>query len=196
MFKDDRKWILENAYKGLITSEDVTNHGIHRSTLSRMVKNGDLIKIERGIYLLAEEWVDEFSITQVRYKRGIYSHNTSLYLQGYSERVPLKLHMTFPTKYNSQSLKDENVEVTRVNDSNYELGLTEIKTPAGNYVKAYDLERSLCDVLRGSGDDIQVVQYAMKKYASSKTKNVNKLMKYAKQLHVEKKVQRYLEVLL
>ena len=44
---------------------------------------------------------------------------TSLYLWGYSERVPISFHMTFPTKYNSQSLKKENVIITRVKDGNY-----------------------------------------------------------------------------
>ncbi len=196
MYKADREWILNNAKNGVITSSDVTKQGIHRSVLNNMVIGGDLIKCSRGIYMLADEWEDEFYILQQQYQKGIFSHTTALYLLGYSERVPLQFHMTFPLNYNANSLWKGNIVVTRVIDKNYELGLSEVTTPAGNKVKAYNLERSLCDVLRGSGDDIQIIQYAMKKYASSKQRDVNKLMKYAKQLRVESKVRNYMEVLL
>ena len=104
--------------------------------------------------------------------------------------------MTFPTKYNSATIKNENVSVTRVNDNNYELGISTAETPSGNTVQIYDLERSLCDIMRGSTEDIQTVQYAMKKYAASKQKDINKLMRYAKQLRVEPKVRKHMELLL
>ena len=54
----------------------------------------------------------------------------------------------------------------------------------------------MCDILRGSGSDIQIVNQAMKQYAFSKDKNIFKLMQYAEQLHVKNKVVRYLEILL
>lgn len=196
MKTEDRLLIIKNAKNGVVTSHKVTEQGVHRGILQEMVRNGELIQYSRGIYMLPDEWEDEFFLLQQKYKKGVFSHSTALYLHGYSDRVPLRFHMTFPTKYNSPSLKKANVDVSRVKNDNYELGITELITPAGNQVVAYDLERSLCDVLRGSGDDIQVVQYAMKKYASSRQRDINKLMRYAKQLHVEPKIRRYLEVLL
>lgn len=196
MKTEDRLLIIKNAKNGVVTSRKVTEQGVHRGILQEMVRNGELIQYSRGIYMLPDEWEDEFYLLQQKYKKGVFSHSTALYLHGYSDRVPLRFHMTFPTKYNSPSLKKANVDVSRVKNDNYELGITELITPAGNQVVAYDLERSLCDVLRGSGDDIQVVQYAMKKYASSRQRDINKLMRYAKQLHVEPKIRRYMEVLL
>lgn len=196
MKTEDRLLIIKNAKNGVVTSRKVTEQGVHRGILQEMVRNGELIQYSRGIYMLPDEWEDEFFLLQQKYKKGVFSHSTALYLHGYSDRVPLRFHMTFPTKYNSPSLKKANVDVSRVKNDNYELGIAELITPAGNQVVAYDLERSLCDVLRGSGDDIQVVQYAMKKYASSRQRDINKLMRYAKQLHVEPKIRRYMEVLL
>ena len=188
--------IINTAVNGVITTHRITENGISRAALSELVDSGTLIRCARGIYMFADEWEDEFFILQQRYAKGIYSHATALYLHGYSERVPLKFHMTFPTNYNSQSLKNENVIVTRVKSENYMLGVSEVTSTEGNKVKAYDLERSLCDVVRGSGDDIQTIQYAMKKYAASREKDINKLMRYARQLRVEPKVRRYMEVLL
>ncbi len=62
--------------------------------------------------------------------------------------------------------------------------------------RVYDLERTLCDILRGSGSDVQIVGEAMKRYAASKDKNIHKLMQYADQLRVKPKVLHYLEILL
>lgn len=192
----DREWVISNVDNGFITSKFVTKCGVHRSILRDMVENGDLVKCKRGIYMLADEWEDDYYTIQQKYSRGIYSHETALYLWGYSERVPLSLNLTFPSKYNTHSLKNENVNVTRVIDEYYDLGVTSVKTPSGNIVRVYNLERSLCDVLRGNTGDLQTIQFAMKKYVLSKRKNINLLLKYAKILHVEKKVRKYLEVLL
>ena len=191
-----KKRIIDSAKNGIITSQDVTNMGIHRSALQELVKEGAIKMTSRGIYILADEWEDEYYLLQQKYKRGIFSHSTALYLHGYSDRVPLSFHMTFPVGYNSPSLKEENIVVTRVNKNNYDEGITTIKTPYGNEVKAYDLERSLCDMMRGSNVDVQTVQQSMRKYSISKDKNINRLLLYAKLLRVEPKMRKYLEVLL
>lgn len=181
---------------GVITSSDVSKNGVHRSILRKLTESGRYYRVARGIYIRNDEWEDEFYLLQKKYSRGVFSHATALYLHGYSDRVPLKFQMTFPKGYNSSSLNKENVEICRVIPENYNLGIVEVKTPGGNIVKAYDLERCLCDMLRGKGDDIQIVQSAIKRYVLSKERDINKLLHYAKQLRVEPKVKKYLEVLL
>ena len=79
---------------------------------------------------------------------------------------------------------------------NYEFGKIEIKSSSGNPIYVYDLERTLCDILRGSGSDVQIIRDAMKRSAASKDKNIHRLMQYAEQLRVKPKVLRYMEVLL
>jgi len=196
MSEKGREAVLGLAYNGVVTTKQVTGSGIHRGALGELVDNGLLVRCSRGIYMTADDWEDEFFLLQKKYGRGIFSHDSALYLLGYSERVPLSFHMTFPQKYHSASLADENVTVTRVIPANYELGVRTVLTMSGNEVICYDVERCLCDMVKGVGGDIQVTQYAMKKYASSRERNINKLMTYAKQLRVEPKIRRYMEVLL
>jgi len=188
--------INECDHNGIITSKEVTARGFHRSLIQRLVSEGLYYQVSRGIYLSKDVWEDEYYLLQLKYPKGIFSHASALYLHGFSERVPLRLHMTFPAGYNAPSIEKENVDLTRVLSENYVLGIVKKPTPYNNLVMVYDLERSLCDVVRGSGDDIQIVQYAMKKYASSKVKDINKLMTYAQKLHVETKIRNYMEVLL
>lgn len=190
------KKMLEASETGVITSAQVTEAGLHRNSLQQLVKDGEIYRFGRGLYVRRNSWEDDFYLLQKKYGRGIYSHDTALYLLGYSDRTPAKYTMTFPKGYNAPSLKQETIIIKRVVPENYEFGQIQIKSPAGNLIRTYDLERTLCDILRGNGSDIQIITDAMKRYAASGEKNIHKLMQYAERLRVSPKVLRYLEVLL
>ena len=67
----------------------------------------------------------------------------------------------------------------------------------GNYITTYDLERTLCDVIRSRNKiDKQIVIEALKNYSKSKDKDLHRLYKYAGKFGVEKILNQYLEVLL
>lgn len=190
------KELLEVSPGGTITAKQVTEAGLHRSILQELVDNGEIYRFGRGLYVRSDAWEDDFYLLQLKYSRGIYSHDTALYLLGYSDRTPAQYTMTFPKGYNSLSLKKERINIRRVVPENYSFGVIEIQSPCGNPILVYDCERTLCDILRGNGSDIQIVGVAMKKYASSKEKDIHKLMQYAEKLRVKPKVLRYMEVLL
>lgn len=190
------KKMLKASETGVITSAQVTEAGLHRNALQQLVKDGEIYRFGRGLYVRRNSWEDDFYLLQKKYGRGIYSHDTALYLLGYSDRTPAKYTMTFPKGYNAPSLKQETIIIKRVVPENYEFGQIQIKSPAGNLIRTYDLERTLCDILRGNGSDIQIITDAMKRYAASGEKNIHKLMQYAERLRVSPKVLRYLEVLL
>lgn len=190
------KKMLKASENGIITSAQVTEAGLHRNSLQQLVKDGEIYRFGRGLYVWRNSWEDDFYLLQKKYRRGIYSHDTALYLLGYSDRTPAKYTMTFPKGYNAPSLKQEIIIIKRVVPENYEFGQIQIKSPAGNLIRTYDLERTLCDILRGNGSDIQIITDAMKRYAASGEKNIHKLMQYAERLRVRPKVLRYLEVLL
>ena len=190
------KNLLETAPGGMITAKQVTESGLHRSILQKFVDDGELYRFGRGLYVSSNEWEDELYLLQRKYGRGIYSHDTALYLLGYSDRAPAHHMMTFPKGYNAPSLRTENIVIKRVIWENYSTGIISVKSPCGNAIQVYDLERTLCDIVRGSGSDIQVVNEAMKRYAASKEKNIHRLMLYARQLRVQPKIMRYMEVLL
>lgn len=193
--KEKIEELREASEDGTITAAQVTEAGLHRSVLQKFVKSGEIYRFGRGLYVWSDVWEDDFYLLQRKYGRGIYSHDTALYLRGYSDRTPAKYTMTFPKGYNAPSLRQENLIVRRVVPENYMFGQTQIASPSGNPVRVYDLERTLCDILRGGGSDIQLVGEAMKRYAASRDKNMHKLMRYAERLRVKPKVMRYMEIL-
>ncbi|MDA3812038.1 MAG: hypothetical protein PF518_17100 [Spirochaetaceae bacterium] len=182
---------------GVITAFEVTKAGISRGSLKHLVDTGVLEHSARGVYQLAGVWDDEMYNLQVRYRRGIFSGETALFLRDLTDRTPIRFQMTFPINYNTTALKNENVKCVRAVKDLYELGIISTGTPVGNLVKVYNMERTLCDILRTqSHTDIQIVSEAFKRYAKRKDKNIPLLSEYSKKLKVEKKLRAYLEVLL
>lgn len=134
---------------------------------------------------------------QYRFSKGIFSHETSLYLHGMTDRTPIRYIMTFPFGYNTGSVRKQGIIAKISTEKTYELGIIEMASPAGNPIKVYNIERTLCDIVKARHRaDIQVMNQAMKTYASSKEKDIAKLMRYAEQLRVRPIVLKYMEVLL
>ena len=76
----------------------MTEAGLHRSILQDLVEHGELYRFCRGLYVRSDAWEDDFYLLQRKYERGIYSHDTALYIFGYSDRTHAKYTMTFPKR--------------------------------------------------------------------------------------------------
>ncbi len=182
---------------GTVTTAMVVAAGLSRGNIKYLVDKGMIEKSTRGVYILPEVWDDEIFNLQCRFKRGIYSHETALFLWDLTDRTPNRYNMTFPVNYNMTKPKEENIRCVQCKGEWYELGLAEVTTPGGNSVKVYSVERTLCDILRTRCNvDIQIVAEAFKRYANRIDKNIPVLSEYAKILKVEEKLRSYLEVLL
>lgn len=182
---------------GYVSASQVTAAGIPRRKLAEAVDKGELVKVERGLYALPETWEDPYLAAQHRFSRGVFSDDTALFLHGMTDRAPFSLTMTFPRDYNATPVREAGIVCRTCADEVLELGLVELTTQHSNIVRAYDLERTLCDLVRGQGTvDSQVVIPAMRTYVKSPKRDVEKLVEYARRLGVEKKIRNYLEVLL
>ena len=190
---------LAKRNNGIITTKDMKRLGYHREYLSKLLHEGKIERVERGVYVLIDYFDDELYNIQQRYAKGIYSHGTALHLFGLTDRTPIKYTLTFPSSYNITNVKKHNLNVHRVSSKYYCLGKTVVKTKFGNSVYVYSRERTLCDICRKhSKTDIETITTAFKEYASLKKnqKNINELYLISKKLRVEKIVRNYMEVLL
>ena len=191
--------ILEMAKQnnGVVTASMVVEAGLSRGILKYLADLGKLEKTARGIYILPDVLEDEFVSLQERFKRGIYSLETALFLWNLTDHTPAKYHMTFPGTYNLSKPKAEGILCSGAKEPYYSLGLTKAQTPGGNTVAVYNAERTLCDVLRlRNRVDMGVVTNAFKRYTAQREKNIPLLSQYATALKVEQKLRSYLEVLL
>jgi len=192
----DKIMDIAHLNNGVVTTEELNRLNIHKGYLRIMIEKGMLERSTRGVYILPERLDDGFFNLQNRFKKGIFSNGTALYLLGFSDRTPIRFDMTFPASYNTSSVKDE-VIAHRVKKELYEKGIIKVKTPSGNEVNCYCIEHTLCDILQVRyAIDIQVVTDAFKRYSKYKNKNLPLLSEFAKMARVEAKVRQYLEVLI
>ena len=182
---------------GIVLSSDLLKYGIPRTYLAILEKRGEIQRVSRGVYSAADTLVDEMASIQARYKGAIFSHETALYLLELNDRSPLFYSVTVPTGYNATSLKTSGAKVYFVNRGLYPLGLITMKSPHGHDIRTFDLERTICDVLRSRNQlDVQFVHDALKRYVAKKDRNIDLLYQYAGKFRIQKIVRPYIEVLL
>lgn len=189
---DKIKNIVEKN-NGILLVKDLEKNNIHRQYLKKLEETGYLIKISRGIYLKKGKEVNEFFIMGEKYKKGIFSHNTALYFYDLTDRTPLRLDMTFPSYI---TVHNDAINTHYIKEENHLLGAKEMKLNDGTAIRIYNIERTICDIIRDRNKiEPQIFNTAMKEYSKRKNKNLNLLYKYAKEFRIENKLKQYMEVL-
>ena len=185
---------LMKKNNGYITSKEVSKLKIHRMRLNVLEEKKIIEKVSRGIYMDSKKIEDKYYIFSLSMPNTIFSHMTALYFHGLSIKAPNgKYDITVRKSYNSSHLKEH--EVFYVSDDIYELGLTKVKTPMGNYVRAYDIERCICDIIRSyKRMDSEHVKYTIKEYLKRKDKSFTKLSLYAEKMGIKKEVLEFIGV--
>jgi len=189
--------IIEELIKinnGYITSKQLSELGIHRMYLNIMKEKGIIEKVGNGIYIDSNKIEDNYYVFSLSMPNVIFSHMTALYFHNLSIKAPNdKYNITVKKTYNSTHLKAH--EVFYVPDKIYEIGLTKIKTPMGNKVKAYDIERCICDIIRSKNRmDSEHIKYSIREYLKRKDKDLTKLSIYAEKLGIKDEVMNYMEI--
>ena len=183
--------------KGFIKTSDATSAGISRTYFGEFIRERQLERVAHGLYLSQEAWEDRMYVIQVRYPEAVFSHETALYLLNIAEREPIQYATTLKAGTNSTGLTKDGVKVYKVKPELFFEGIADAKSPSGHKVRAYNPERTICDLLRSRRNiEIQDLQTAIKEYVRLKEKNIPLLMRYAKFFSVEKIVRQYLMVLL
>lgn len=197
-FKDQSNIeIIESIMKmnnGYVTSKELSNLGIHRMYLNIMKEKGMIEKVGNGIYIDSSKIEDSYFVLGLELSNIIYSHMTALYFHGLSIKAPNdKYDITVPNNYFNYKIKNHNVFY--VDREIYELGLIQIDTPMGNKVKAYDMERCICDIIRSKNRmDSEFVKHSVREYIKRKDKDLIKLSKYADKMGIKKEVMDFMEV--
>ena len=187
--------ILKLFKNGYLTTKDVSDNNIPRLYLTRLVKENKIERVSRGIYVKKNELIDDFVVLQSKSKNAIFSNATALYLHGYSNRIPIKYDITVKNGYNGRLQKSSNVNLFYTKRELFELGLINYKLDSGNIIRVYDLDKTICDIIKNKKKiDAEIFNKAIKDYFYSKKRNTLKLYEYAKKMNIYNKVRDTFEV--
>lgn len=184
---------LITANNGMLSSKDLTENNIHRQYLKNLVDEGYLVKVSRGLYVRPDRDINEFYIMGQQFKTAIFSHNTALYFYNLTDRTPFVLDMTFPSNIRPAN---DMLNPHYINKERLEVGLTIKELEDGTSIRIYNMERTICDIIRDRNKiDTQIFNTALKEYMKRKDKNLNLLYEYAKIFKISKIVKMHLEIL-
>lgn len=188
---------IAKEHGGIIETKIAEEHGISKAMLYKLCKEDKIQRIVKGQYILPDELQDELLSISKRSEKIVFSHETALYLHGISDRTPFEHTITVPSgSIPSAAIKVE-CKVYYIKPELFDLGKTRLKTPAGNEVPVYDLERTICDVIRSRNKlGTETFLAALKLYAECPKKDLNRLNAYAKKMRISNVLRHYLEVLL
>jgi len=182
---------------GMFAAFQAAEAGIHRQQLAGFVKNGILERADRGIYISPGGLDDTLFWIQQRAQKVVYSHETALFLHRMTDRTPIRYSITVPSSYKASEALKKACKIYYIKQELIDLGKIEKSSGMGHTIVTYDLERTLCDIIRSRNKiDGQIVIEALKNYVRHKNKDLHCLYKYAGNFGVEKILYHYLEVLL
>lgn len=182
---------------GILISTDAAKKGVSKSSFYRYVKENSMEKIGHGIYLVEGAWEDELFVLHERCPSAVFSHEEALYYHNLIDREPVKHTLTIYTSYNPKRLTESGCKVYTVKKELLDLGKIVVDNNCGNQIPMYDMERTICDMVRSRRNiEAQDFNMALKTYVHRKDKDLNKLMSYAAKFHVDKILSGFMEVLL
>ncbi|MCF0109084.1 MAG: type IV toxin-antitoxin system AbiEi family antitoxin domain-containing protein [Erysipelotrichaceae bacterium] len=187
---------LINKDGQILRTSKVMDAGISKDQFYSYIRKEDMVKLAHGIYVKEDAWIDEMYLLQLRFPKIVYSMETALYLHGLAEKEPTPLTVTVPAKYNTRELIESDVNINYVKKEWFDIGVCMIESNDGNMLRVYDKERTICDIIRKKDYmDVAVFNHAITQYMKSKDKNLTRLIQYAQEFHIEKKLRMIMGVL-
>ena len=182
---------------GILLTKMALDDGCSKDALYKFIKNNYFQQVGHGVYAEPGLWEDEQYILSLRCPQAVFSHDEALYYHRLIDREPLQQTITIYTGYGTSRLVKDGIRVFTVKKELLELGKTITINSFGHNIPVYDLERTICDLVRSrSRFEIQDYQTALKTYISRKDKDLNMLMEYAKLFHIDSIIRGYMEVML
>ena len=193
MNKEEQILKLLEKNNGVLTIEEINDNSINTMFLTRLVRDGKIERIKKGLYILPNTWGDEYFNT-IYGNNAIFSYDTALYFLNLCETVPQKYNITVNRGYNGSLKHNKKVILHFGRKELFDIGEIEIKSPQGQIIKIYNAERCICDLLKDKDNqDVEIIKYAITEYLKDKNKrDIPKLVEYSKIFNIYEKV-KYLE---
>lgn len=188
---------LIETNNGILQVCEASKLGISAPTVYKFAKTHGLKRLSKGVYGDPNGWNDEMWLASIRWPRAVFSHHSALYIHALTDREPAALTVTVPSGYNASTLRASGARAFYIKPELLEMGKTVVTTPDGHNAPCYDLERTMCDIIRSrAAFDPQCFHSALQSYARRGDKQLGLLSSYADRLGVQGTVTHYLEVLL
>lgn len=191
--------VLEIAHsKGVVRSRDLSALGIPRVTLTRMVREGLLVRIERGLYALETRNISEHSslIEAIsKCPQGIVCLLTALRIHNLTTQSPFEIWLAIPHKGRAPKMDYPPLRIVRFSGKALSEGIEERETD-GVTVRITTVTRTVVDCFKFRNKiGLDVALEALREAWDSKRVSMDELWRCATMLRVANIMRPYMESL-
>lgn len=178
---------------------DALGKGISRYMLYKLLDEGFIIRVSRGVYRLAElPPISNLDLVTVslRVKNAIVCLVSALAFHNLTTQIPHEVSIAIPRDSRKPALDYPPIKVFEFAEKAYKIGVEE-HILDGVKTKIYSPEKTLVDCFKYRNKiGMDIVIEAINLYKQRRKIKVNEILSYAKQCRVEKVMKPYLEMML
>lgn len=184
---------------GIAKTADFVAAGLKNYDVAALCNEGYIERIRQGYYRIAKKNdLKEEKLIAALLPQGVVCVESALFHYGYSDFAPRQWTVAVPRTMSRAVKRVQAVPLKAyyIQNEMYLLGKT-TDDFNGVSLPVYDRERTICDCFKYRTKlDNELFSKAVKAYAADDKKNLVNLSKYAKEMHIYKKVTDLMEVVL
>jgi predicted transcriptional regulator of viral defense system len=199
MARSKRQRVLELAKRpGGVTSREVTEAGIHRQLLTRLVREGALDHVARGVYRLPDQPVSEHHglvLAAAAVPKGITCLLSALAFHDLGTQLPSEVWLAVPRRARQPSLKYPPLRIVRFSGDAFTEGV-ETHQVEGRPLRVYCAAKTVADCFKYRNKiGLDVALEALREGWRERRFSVDELDRYADVCRVGGVMRPYLESL-
>ena len=185
--------------KGILRARDLVGQNLSRVTLSRLVSEGRLIQLSRGLYSLPDRVVTEqtnLAEVAIKYPNSVFCLLTALQIHGLTTQSPHQVWLAIDVKARLPRMDYPPLKVVRFSSEALEAGAESVRIDGVVSVLVTSIEKTIVDCFKYRnkiGHDIAIE--ALQEAWRSKRMSMDKIWEYATICRVSNVMRPYLESL-
>ena len=183
---------------GILRTQETKAAGIHPRTLAAMVEDGTVLRLDRGVYQLADAAPSEPDLAVVarRVPQAIVCLVSALAHHRLTTQIPHAVDLAVPRGFKDRKVEHPPVRFYRFGDASLAAGIERIKV-GGRELRVYGAAKTVADCFKFRnkiGTDIAIE--ALRIYLRRKDAKVKDLLHFARINRVQAVMAPYIEIAL
>ena len=195
-----KETILDLAeQKGMLRAKDLSEGKLPRTILARLLHEGKLVRLSRGLYALPDRVLSERSAlaeVSIKFPRSVFCLLTALQFYEITTQPPFQVWLAVNLKARTPKIQYPPLKVVRFADEAFEYGVQDVVLDGVVRGRVTSLEKTIADCFKFRNKiGIDIAIEALQKAWRSKRISLNEIRVCAKICRVNNVMTPYLESL-
>ena len=158
------------------------------------VRDGDTVRIKRGVYATAEQLADTMIDVEAIVPGGVLCLFSAWNVHGLTTSLPQAYHIAVKRGRKVTLPVFPKIELHHITNTMFDIGVEEL-VASGYHIHIYNKERCVCDAVKYRNKiGMDVCSEVVNNYISQPDRNLSLLMDYADKLRVKRILEQYIAI--